>query len=200
MNKSANLETSLSLLKRLKLQPTDELAWREFVKRYGKRILSWCRNWGLQDADAADVTQTVLLKLARDIGKFDKQLGSFRAWLKTVSHHAWYDLVNSRQHKMIKGGEQLEVKLNSEEARDDLARQVAAAWDQELLQFASDRVRLRVHPKTWQAFELTAIEELPGLEVADKLELNLPTVYKAKSNVSKMLQEEVKCLEQSEFA
>ena len=196
MEHPANSETSLSLLKRLRVQPTDEVAWRQFAERYGKQILGWCRRWGLQDADAADVTQTVLLKMAKNIGQFDKQVGSFRGWLKTISHHAWYDLVNSRQHQVAKAGERLE----SEEARDDLTRQLEAAWDQELMQLASDRVRLRVHPKTWKVFELTAIEGVPGQTVADQLEMNLPAIYKAKSNVMKMLQDEAQSLERTEFA
>jgi len=201
MKETANSETSLSLLKRLKLQPTDEQAWRDFVARYGKKILAWCRYWGLQESDAADVCQTVLLKLSREIGKFEKRHnGSFRAWLKTVSHHAWHDLVTSRQHKIAKGGDALERKLASEEARDDLAKQLEAGWDQELMQLASDRVQLRVQPKTWQAFQLAAVESLAGESVAVQLEMSLVSVYKAKSNVLKLLQEEVQSLEASEFS
>ena len=72
-------KTSISLLKRLELRPTDEVAWEEFVDRYGRRIVGWCRFWGLQDSDAADVTQTVLLKISANIGNFDPARGSFRA-------------------------------------------------------------------------------------------------------------------------
>jgi DNA-directed RNA polymerase specialized sigma24 family protein len=45
--------------------PLDQAAWNEFVERYGRRIYGWCRQWGLQEADAEDVTQDVLLRLAR---------------------------------------------------------------------------------------------------------------------------------------
>ncbi len=72
MRDPAESETSLSLLKKLKLSPTDDGAWRDFVERYGGKIIGWCRYWGLQDADASDVTQTVLLKMAKNIGEFDK--------------------------------------------------------------------------------------------------------------------------------
>lgn len=115
-------------------------------------------------------------------------------------HHAWYDLINSRQHKVAKGGEAVEDRLRSEEARDDLAQQIESGWQQELLQLATDRVRLRVHPKTWQAFEFTAVQNLPAKQAADQLGVSLPNVYKAKSNVIKLLQDEVQDLERSEFA
>ncbi len=197
----SNSVTSLTLLKRLKVQPTDEQAWREFVTRYGKKIQAWCRHWGLQESDAADVCQTVLLKLAKEMSNFDRRPdGSFRAWLKTVSHHAWYDLVQSRQHKILKGGEHLESRLASEEARDDLVTQMEAAWDQELMELASQRVQLRLAPKTWNAFQLSAVERLSGEEVAARLQMNLASVYKAKSNVLRLLQQEVQSLERSEFA
>lgn len=193
--------TSLTLLKRLKVQPNDEQAWKDFVQRYGSRVLVWCRQWGLQESDAADVCQTVLLKLAKEMRNFERKPdGSFRAWLKTVSQNTWLNLVQSRAFKTVKGNEGMERRLNMEEARDDLAAQLEAAWDQELMEVASQRVQLRVKPATWKAFELSAVEQIDGEEVAERLEMNLSSVYKAKSNVLKMLQEEVRILEQSEFA
>ena len=56
--------TSSTLLGRLRRDPTDQDAWGEFVNRYGPQIYGWCRKRGLQDADAQDVAQTVLVKLA----------------------------------------------------------------------------------------------------------------------------------------
>ena len=58
------LSTRTSLLLRLRQAPPDQEAWAEFVDRYGPQIHGWCRRWGLQEADAQDVTQTVLLRLA----------------------------------------------------------------------------------------------------------------------------------------
>ena len=48
--------TSTSLLIRLRQAPADQAAWAEFVRRYGSRIPDWGRRWGLQEADAHDVT------------------------------------------------------------------------------------------------------------------------------------------------
>ena len=201
MGEATNTNTSLTLLKRLQTQPHDQQAWRDFASRYGSKIRAWCRSWGLQESDAADVCQTVLLKLAGEMRKFERRPGgSFRSWLKTVSHHAWYDLVNSRQFNVQKGGEAIERRLESEEARDDLATQLEAAWDQELMQIASQRVQLRVHPNTWNAFQLAAVDESPCDSVAQQLGMSLTGVYKAKSNVLKMLQQEVQNLEHSEVA
>jgi RNA polymerase sigma-70 factor (ECF subfamily) len=195
MSDEAGSATSPSLLGRLRTHPTDQKAWAEFVARYGAKIYGWCRRWNLQDADASDVTQAVLLKLAGEMPRFAYDPSrSFRAWLKTLTFHAWHDLMARR--RPLPGGDLLtEQRLQSLEARDDLVRSVEAALDLELLDLAMDRVRLRVEPHTWQAFRLTALDGLTGPEAASRLEMPLTSIYKAKSNVQKLLQEEIRYLD-----
>src|SRR5262249_59304066 len=83
--------------------PSDQAAWADFVARYGWRITSWCRKWGLQEVDCQDVTQTVLMKLLKAMQSFRYDPSQkFRAWLKTITHHAWQDLVRGRR-KMVEG-------------------------------------------------------------------------------------------------
>src|SRR5262245_22987065 len=114
--------TSTTLLVRLQQSPPDQAAWNEFVERYGRRIENWCGQWGLQAADAEDVAQTVLVKLLRaaQTFRYDPQ-EKFRAWLKTVTHHAWRDLVRGRRHIAGGGNQELSDPLESLEARDNLS-------------------------------------------------------------------------------
>src|SRR5277367_5157295 len=93
MNYSREGRTSASLLARL--QEADEPdAWAQFRRRYGPLLYRWCRAWNLQEADAWDVTQDVLVKLARRLGDFKYDPAqSFRAYLKTLAHYACYDLL-----------------------------------------------------------------------------------------------------------
>jgi len=85
------------LLNRLRHAPADPAAWEEFVRRYGPRIHAWCRGWGLQDADAQDVTQDVLLEIARKVRDFHfDPTRSFRAWLKTLAHGCLVRLPGAR--------------------------------------------------------------------------------------------------------
>jgi RNA polymerase sigma-70 factor (ECF subfamily) len=195
MSTELGSRTSTTLLGRLRDRPPDQGAWAEFVARYGRQIYGWCRRWNLQDADAADVTQGVLLKLAREMSTFVyDSAGSFRGWLKTLTHHAWQDLRRRQRALLVgaAGGE--EERLEALAARDDLAARLEAALDRQVLDDAMDRVRLRVHPHTWQAFRLTALEGVTGPKAAALLGVPLTTVYKARSNVQKLLQEEVRHL------
>jgi RNA polymerase sigma-70 factor (ECF subfamily) len=198
MKSASGSSTNPTLLGRLRQQPTDQSAWAEFVAHYGKKIYGWCRRWHLQDADAADVTQAVLLKLARQMQTFVYDpAGSFRGWLKTLTHHAWHDLVARRRELAVSDNTRVEALLQSLAARDDLVTSLEAALDQEMLEEAMGRVRLRVQPHTWHAFRLTALEGRSGPEAAADLGLPLTTVYKAKSNVQKLLQEELRYLERT---
>ena len=195
MELSTNSWTSTTLLLRLQQSPSDEAAWAEFVTRYCPHIQGWCRRWGLQEADSQDVAQTVLLKFLRSIQTFRYDpRQSFRAWLKTVTHNAWQDWVRSRRPTAGSGNGEHEP-LESLEARDDLAAWVENMYEQELLDEAVVRVRSRVHPQTWQAFCLTTYEGLSGAEVATRLGMAITSVYKAKSNIQKLLEQEVRGLE-----
>lgn len=192
MKRASGSSTSPTLLGRLVLQPIDQLAWQDFVAQYGKMIFGWCLRWHLQDADAADVTQAVLLKLAQQMQTFVYDPNrSFRGWLKTLTHHAWQDLVTCRRELVLSDSGQFEALLQSVAARDDLVTSLEAAFDRELLEEAMARVRLRVHSHTWEAFRLTAVEQRTGPEVAAQLGLSLTTVYKARSNVQNLLREEL---------
>src|SRR5262245_38651139 len=90
--------TRVTLLGRIRADPSDSRTWSEFVDRYGPRLLGWCHGWGLQDADAEDVAQIVLMKLATKLREFEYDRSrSFRAWLKTVAQRTWLDFIEARK-------------------------------------------------------------------------------------------------------
>jgi RNA polymerase sigma-70 factor (ECF subfamily) len=189
--------TSIHLLQKLRRNPTDQAAWGDFVRRYGPWIYRWCRQWNLQEADAQDVTQNVLIILAREMQTFtyDPAL-RFRGWLKTVTHHAWSRFVSRRQRAGLGSGDSAVVEwLRTVEARDDLVKQLAETFDGELLQEAMARVQARVAPPTWEAFRLTALEGVSGSAAAEQLNLKVATVFVARGRVQKMLREEIARLE-----
>jgi RNA polymerase sigma-70 factor (ECF subfamily) len=182
--------TRASLLARLQ-DDGDPEAWSQFVRRYGPLLYRWCRAWGLQDADVEDVTQTVLLKLARRLRSFHYDPAqSFRAYLKTLAHYAWCDLLADHKDRAA-GDSAVLKKLDSLAAREDLAQRLEEEFDQELLEQAMQRVQQRVEPQTWEAFRLTALEGQSGAEVAERLGLKVTAVFKARSRVQQMLRDEL---------
>jgi RNA polymerase sigma factor (sigma-70 family) len=185
--------TSVTLLEKLRKTPVDAAAWEVFVDRYGPIILGWCRKWGLQEADALDVSQMVLATLAATMRTFDYDPArSFRGWLRTLAHHAWRDLVErSKRPGLGSGDPRVLEMLETTAARDDLLGILEAEHEREVLKEAMDRVERRVQPKSWSAFRLLAIEGRPGAAVADKLGMTVAAAFMARSRVQAMLRGEV---------
>src|SRR5262245_21929844 len=189
--------TSPTLLGRLRDTPTDQVAWNEFVDRYGRKIYAWCRRWALQPADAEDLTQNVLLDLARQMRTFEyRPSGSFRGWLRTVAYRALCDLRENRRKAPAGSGDSAVLGLlHSVEGGEDLLKQLEQECDRELLEEAKRRVRQRVEAATWEAFRLTTEEGLSGADAAARLGMQVATVFKARSRVRKMVQEVLSRLE-----
>jgi RNA polymerase sigma factor (sigma-70 family) len=196
MHSESGFRTHPSLLGRLGNDPNDFDAWSEFVGRYGGLLYHWCREWKLQGADAEDVTQNILLRIARQLPKFQYDAKrSFRGWLRTVARAAWCDWLDEQQRPdKATGGSAVLRFLNLAEAREDLLKRLDDEFDRELLDLASERVRLRVEPTTWEAFRLQAFEGLSGAQTAKRLAINVGSAFVAKSRVHKMLQEIVRDL------
>jgi RNA polymerase sigma factor (sigma-70 family) len=196
VSEDQSTRTSVTLLGRLRKDAADEVAWNEFVARYEPKILQWCHRWGLQESDARDVTQDVLLKLQGLLAKFAYDPSrSFRGWLRTLTHHAWRDLVDDRR-RMGSGSGDTAVQefFENVAAGETLVQQVEEEYRSELLDQAMELVRTRVEPRTWDAFRLTTLEGCSGATVADRLEMKIARVYSAKSEVKRMIRAEIRKL------
>jgi len=197
MANDSSSATSPTLLGRLRLSPGDQQAWGQFVDRYGRKIYGWIRARGLQEADAQDVTQNVLVELARQMSSFEyRSTGSFRSWLRTIAYRAWCDFLKSRQRAGgAPLGDNILTQLAGPDVAEDMMKHLDEECEREMMEEAMIRVRLRVHPSTWQSFVMTALEGKAGAEVAAALNLKVGTVWVNRSKVTKMLQVEIQRLD-----
>jgi RNA polymerase sigma factor (sigma-70 family) len=200
LSENRSSRTSVTLLGRLRQCPKDQAAWNDFVARYEPKILQWCRGWRLQESDARDVTQDVLLKLHGLLAKFDYDPSrSFRGWLRTLTRHAWSELVDERKRGgIVSGDSRMGELFENIEAGDDLDKHLEEEFRRELMEEAMVLVRPRVAARTWEAFRLTALEGCSGAAVADRLEMNITRVYTAKSEVKRMIRDEIRKLVKTE--
>ena len=92
------LTTRHSLVLRIR-DMSDSIAWSQFVDIYGPFIYRYGCSRGLQDADAADLAQLVLLEVARCIDRFEYEpkTGRFRNWLKVLARSKLSDLIRKIQ-------------------------------------------------------------------------------------------------------
>ncbi|MCI0683410.1 MAG: sigma-70 family RNA polymerase sigma factor [Gemmataceae bacterium] len=192
--------TRPSLLVRLR-DLTDQAAWMQFVDVYGPLIYGYLRKQGLQDADAADVTQDVLKAVARVRAvDYDPGRGSFRGWLFTIVRNLLRNF-RGRQHRPGRGaGDPAAVELlhaqPAPEADSD------AAWECEYRRrtfaWAADQVRPQVLESTWQAFWRTAVDGQAPETVAQELHMPVASVYLAKSRIMARLKEQIRLMQAEE--
>jgi RNA polymerase sigma-70 factor (ECF subfamily) len=191
--------TRASLLVRIR-DMQDAQAWSEFVEIYAPLIYGFTRKHGLQDADAADLTQDILRTVARTVNRldYDPDRGSFRGWLFTVVRNRLRDFhAGRKRHPQGTGDTGAVERLEAQPAPEDsLAQQWDQDYERQLFQWAAERVRQGVQDSTWQAFWLTTVDGMGGKDVAHKLGMSVAAVYLAKSRVMARLKEEIRRLEQ----
>ena len=189
------LLTRLSLLVRLE-NPDDHAAWQQFVELYGRLVYGFARDRGLQDADAADLTQEVFLDIAPKAGQwhFDPALGSFRNWLFGVTRHKLSRFLERRGTQPIGSGVSNATQRLAEAPSPDPG--LEAIWEKEfqeqLFRVAAAKIQDNFTPTTWQAFWRTAVDGEEGAKVAADLGISVGAVYVAKSRVLARLSEQIK--------
>ena len=99
-----NPSTRVSLILRLR-QPEDAEAWQEFVEIYQPLIYRLATNKGLQPADARDVTQDVLMRVAKAVNQWnpDPDHGTFRGWVSRIARNLVIDFLRSKGRRPISG-------------------------------------------------------------------------------------------------
>ncbi len=191
--------TRLSLLLRLR-DASDGSAWTQFVDVYAPAVYGYARRRGLQDADAADLTQDVLAAVAASVGRlaYDPERGSFRGWLFTIVRNRLCNFVAQARTRRASGDPAVQRLLDERPAPE----QESADWDDEyrqrLFAWAADQVRGQVRESTWQAFWRTAVEGRPVQATAAELDLTVAAVYLARSRVMARLRTAIRQVEDDE--
>jgi RNA polymerase sigma-70 factor (ECF subfamily) len=189
-------ETRSSLLLRLR-DRHNGAAWGEFVQVYAPLVYQFARCKGLQDADAADVTQEVLRGVSTAVPEwtYDPERGLFRSWLFTLVHRKVCDFFRRRGRQGQGSGDSGMQRLLEEQPAASEEARWNRDYEQRAFAWAAQEVRRRVSHKAWQAFWLGAVENRPTPEVAAELGMSVAAVYLAKSRVMARLKDQIRLLE-----
>ena len=191
--------TRASLLVRLR-DPRDGPAWGEFVDLYAPMVYGYLRKQGLQDADAADLSQEVLGAVAGAVGRleYDPRRGAFRNWLFTIVRRKLSNWRAAQVHRIPGSGDTATHRLLEQcPVPEGTEADWEADWEQRLFAWACEQVRRDVTEATWQAFWKTAIDDQPGKQVAAELGLSVAAVYRARSRVLARLKELIRSAQES---
>ena len=151
-------DTRPSLLLRIR-DPRDADAWNEFADIYRPAILRLAKIRGLQNADAEDLAQTVLISTAKAIQNWkpDPNRARFRSWLNRLAQNAIINAIQRAKPDRGSGNtetlswlHQHAVEISTEQITTELKRQV--------FRYAAEKIRCEFQEETWQAFWRTAVE------------------------------------------
>jgi RNA polymerase sigma factor (sigma-70 family) len=196
------LPTRTSLLRRLK-QWEDQESWRDFFNTYWKLIYSAAGKAGLNDAEAQDVVQDIVIAVAKKIEdfKYDPALDSFKGWLLYLTRKRI--ALHYRKRERDRGGPARELagrdfRAGLEQIADPGGMEFEAIWNEEweknLADAALARAKQDSNPRQFQIFSCYVLKQWPVKEVAKTLGVTVAQVYLAKHRISALVRKEAKRL------
>jgi len=187
---SPNAENPTSPTLIVAVRQGDDTAWRRLVKVYGPLVLRWCQHCGLQESDAFDVSQEVMIGVNRSMAGFEHHTGggSFRAWLWAITRNKVSSYLDKNACEPKPGGGTGALRMieslpdNSPETTEDIA---------EMHLRALEGLKLSFSEQTWTAFWRLAVEGDAAADVAEDLGVSVWAVYKSRSRILAKLKEEL---------
>jgi RNA polymerase sigma factor (sigma-70 family) len=197
------IPTRQSLLSRLK-NWNDQESWKVFFDTYWKLIYSAAIRAGLTDAEAQDVVQETVLSVLKSMPRFeyDPAKGSFKSWLMRLTGWRIADQLRKRQRGVDRRKSAAGTSTGTatiERVADPAGLGLQALWDEEwernLMDAAIERVKRKVDPKHYQAFDLYVFKKWPVARVARTLKLNPGRIYLVKHRINNLIQKEIALLQ-----
>ena len=189
-------KTRNSLILRLRNRQDVE-SWREFVAIYQPVIFRVAKHRGMQDADAHELVQRVLLAVARAVDRFqpDKNRARFRTWLYRITHNEFCKELKNTKRNLGTGDTGVREMLENVAEKEAAGDEFSVEYRRSVFRWAADRVRPKFSISTWHAFWRTSVVGESTESVAQELGLSKGAVYIARSRVMARLQREARKFE-----
>ena len=185
--------TSSSLIRRVKARDTG--AWQRLVQLYTPMVYGWARRGGLNDSDAADVSQEVFQTLVAKIDQFQRdQTGtSFRGWLWKITQNQVRLHFRKRTNEPDGvGGTDAAMQFQQLPDFFESAEEPSAeAARTQLVHRTLRLIRNDFSQQVWDLFWRQAVEGESAADIASELEIPAKNIRQAKYRVLCRLREEL---------
>lgn len=204
-----SIPTRQSLLDRLK-DCDDQESWRQFFETYWRLIHAAALKAGLNEVEAQEVVQEVMLAAAKKMPSFryDPAKDSLKGWLLSVTRWKVADQFRKRDKAALgrASGTTADQSLTDEDSvRTATVERVPdphqietildEEWHQNLLRMALDRVKVRVNPAHYEMYHLHVVQGFSPRETARLLDATAAAVHLAKHRVGRLVKAELKRLQ-----
>ncbi|MEM7478675.1 MAG: RNA polymerase sigma factor [Planctomycetota bacterium] len=177
-------ETKSEILVRIQTAE-DQEAWAQFVSPYRPVIYRLACRRGMQNADAQEVVQLVLMSVGNSIKRWERLSGvRFRHWLRKVIKNTTLNVLSRKPIDLALGGTDAQDLFNEEiEQNPGHEDEFEFEARREIFQQAAAIVQAEVRGNTWEAFQLSVIDGLSVEDAAHKLGISTGGVYAARGRV-----------------
>lgn len=191
MNSNLDPETQLSLIVKIR-DAGDEDAWSEFVQIYQPVVQRFVRRHGLQYADAVEITQEVLSRVAKSIESWDAnhQKSTFRGWLYRITRNITIDFLRKKKiERQRMASSDAGLSQVADMGNNDQSQEFDREFEKQVFYWAAEKLKPSFKPANWQAFWMSTIDGVPVIDVAKQLQMTPGNVYVARSRIMSRLSE-----------
>ena len=191
---SETFNTRQTLLLKLKDQ-RDDHAWHEFYDTYHRYIRAILWKMNLQEADANDILQSVMLKIWNKLPEFDYQRskGKFRNWLSIITANTAKNYIRSenRLYNCLNGDKASWLDdYKSTVLPPEIEEISSHEWETFISTMAWENVAKTLSQQMQDVFEALLKGDTVG-EIAEKFSMNANTVSVYKKRIKHKMQLEI---------
>ena len=191
--------TRVTLLERLRTGK-DQTAWLAFESTYRAFIFSLILRMGIPNADAEDISQTVLTKVWQKIEDFEynRNRGKFHNWLAAMTRNTVKDFFRTKKN-FITGRDAVEYQETydsiEQQVLPDIEKLAREEWILHITNLAWENIKNDLHENKRSVFKYVS-QENTNADIAQKLGISETSVRVYKAEVFEKMRTEINRLNQ----
>ena len=191
---SKDYSTRMTLIQRIQQNHEDETSWEDFVESYKNYIYVIISNFNLKPDLNEDLLQNVLIRLWKDLPKFEYRPGQckFRTWLSLVTRNIVKDYLKSKAGNNSKKEVQYETALDhmNRVSEPEVEKMAEREWKVFIAEKAYDNIKDELSDKVRAVFDL-AMKDVSDEEIEKQIGIAASSVRVYKQRARNALIKEI---------
>ncbi|MBF0197208.1 MAG: RNA polymerase sigma factor [Planctomycetes bacterium] len=185
--------TRMTLLQRAS-NPSNMDAWEEFSSVYSNFILILLRKFSIPQQECEDITQKVMVRLWKNLDKYDKSRAKFRTWLITIIRNTAITHMTEVSKKTHISADSADLfHLLEDDRQDFIEERYETEWQEYITQLALKNVSGHFRGHAIEVFKL-ALQGKEIKEIATMLDIKDQTVRNLTNRVKVVIVKEIERL------